>query len=154
MATSVDIVMYTNVVYGVQVQGKIIVTLIDSENDGYLISSSNNAINVAVNNPEKPTISITPQNPELTVTEGENFQFKLQAIPAPLVPIQVTVNAYDEGTGQFERILEKNPLTIGTDGIVLGTIVTRNNPVWVGHGNIKVAIESKIRCTLFQKKRV
>ena len=136
-----EVVVLTNVFYSGQNQGKITVRIANDQQQDFLTSSTNDVVSVAIRDAEKPTVALVLSNPETPVMEGEKIQFQLQAIPAPLIPIQVAVTSSDGGTDHFARISENGQYTIGLDGIIQGIVTTNNNTSWRGHGKIFLHVE-------------
>ena len=137
---SVDAVMFTRIVHTIAEPGTISVQVSEAKNLQYAVSNTNSSINIVIKKEIKSVVSIAAHNQNLTAIEGESFEFSLQASPPPRVPIQVTLAAFDGGTGHLIGFLGLNQILVRTDGYAEGTIATRNIVDKVGHGTIRVEI--------------
>ena len=95
-----------------------------TDGDGYSVSADGGTASVAVNDDDEPVIRIS-SGP--AVDEGDTATFTLRASPAPAEPLDVEVTVAQ--TGDFADSGEIGPrtVTIGTDGTVTLSVVTREN---------------------------
>ena len=138
-----DITVYTNQT-SVRESSQIDIEIIGESSDVFEKSTTDGAISVEIKDQIKSVVSITSNQDNGVITEGEEFTLSLTALPAPLEPIFVDIIATDSGTNHFAQLSEPSPVEIGIDGESLVTVLTNQDATNVQHGAINIAIDDML----------
>ena len=112
----VDLTVYTNSTT-IRELGEIDIAVVSNDATIYGKSSSAGVISVGIKDAIKSVVSISSIKHNGIVTEGDSFNFRLTATPAPLTPFFIDVTAADSGTGHLGLLSDASPVEIGTGGI-------------------------------------
>ena len=138
-----DITVYTNQT-SVRELSQIDIEIIGESSGVFEKSTTDGAISVEIKDQIKSVVSITSNQDNGVITEGEEFTLSLTALPAPLEPIFVDITATDSGTNHFAQLSEPSPVEIGIDGESLVTVLTNQDATNVQHGAINIAIDDML----------
>ena len=140
-----EVTVYTNSDVGNLQHGEINISIDEVSSEAeYLVSPllSEQSIHVIVKDQVIPVVSISLQNNIDVVTEGESFNFVLQAIPVPLTPISVSVDIDDRGLNHFANTSVENPIIIDSTGFTEVSVSTNNVSDIFKHGRIDLVVTS------------
>ena len=140
-----EVTVYTNSDVGNLQHGEINISIDEVTSEAeYLVSPllSEQSIHVIVKDQVIPVVSISLQYNIDVVTEGESFNFVLQAIPVPLTPISVNVDIDDRGLNHFANTSVENPIIIDSTGFTEVSVSTNNVSDIFKHGRIDLVVTS------------
>ena len=123
--------------------GEISVSLDSVSSGDYSIpqNSAEHSVVVKIADAVAPIISITSDQDDSHITEGENFTFKLEADIIPLNLISVDLDITDGNLGHFKSVTPTEPVTIHNVKFVDVTLATNNTTV-ATHGEIAVSFNT------------
>ena len=123
--------------------GEILISINDTNVTTYSKSPTNNSIMVRIKDSHISIVSIDSESNNGVVTEGENFEFTISTIPAPLEPIFVEFTAVDVGlTGHLGSLSSTSPVEIGANGFTRITVSTHLDAQNFRHGEIRIALSA------------
>ena len=104
-------------------------------------STSQQAVQVKVEDLVAPVISITSTKDGKSITEGDNFIFRLVADVTPLTPISVKLNLSEDDLGDFFQIVNQENVPISMHNVD-SVDVTFNSVPTTGiiHNEIEISI--------------
>ena len=110
----------------------------------YSKSSTAGSISVGIKDAVKSVVSISSTKNNGVVNEGDSFDFRLSATPAPLEEIMVDITAVDQGTGHLGVLSDSGPVEIGTSGTADVTVTTIVDTVNIRHGAIDISLDEVV----------
>ncbi len=138
--TSKEITLATNNTDLVK-HSEILISINDTNVTTYSASSPNNSIMVKIKDSNISTVSITSESNNGVITEGQNFEFKISAVPAPLEPIFVEFTTVDVNlTGHLGSLSSTSPVEIGANGFTRITVSTNLDAQYFRHGEIRITL--------------
>ena len=90
-----------------------------------------------------PVVSISSDQNDGIVTEGEAISFTLTAVPAPHTPIMVNILVEDLHN-HLSTTAISNPIEINTSGVKVVNITTIADSNNVRHGEINISLDAKV----------
>ncbi len=139
---STEVTVLTRAITTEVKHGQIDILIDDPNNDGFTVapSLSDRSIRVLVRDMVVPEVSISTQTGSEGIEEGENFVVSLTSNPSPVIPIQVSLTAQDNGTGHFANLSAGNVVELPTSGSVEITVVTNDLVEQFGNGEVTVSL--------------
>ncbi len=120
--------------------GQIDISINHTTDDTYTVHESLNQISTAISDLERPTVSIVSDFDQSEIIEGDGFTFRLEAVPAPLEPLDVVLTVQDSGAGHLSALPSGNTVTIGSSGILDIAVSQTTTTSTYQNGQIDIAI--------------
>ena len=135
-----DITVFTNSTTTREL-GLLGIAIVSNDITVYKKSTTAGSVSVGVKDAIKSVITISSNQNNGVVNEGDSFSFRLSANPVPLEAIMVDITATDSGTGHLGVLSDPTPVEIGTSGTADVSVSTISDPMNVRHGLIDIVLD-------------
>ena len=135
-----DITVFTNSTTTREL-GQLGIAIVSNDITVYKMSTTAGSVSVGVKDAIKSVITISSNQNNGVVNEGDSFSFRLSANPVPLEAIMVDLTATDSGTGHLGVLSDPTPVEIGTSGTTDVSVSTISDAINVRHGLIDIVLD-------------